>query len=127
MMTRGRSSREKNKRSLRAVIPAMLPLRQIGSAAFLAITCRRRRLTVGSFFRIVTRWALGNRLQAADVPYIVKTHRPCDRAAVLTTGILQIIETAPPQECRQAIEELVRDEFTDLERQVFADRGQADA
>ena len=39
-----------------------------------------------------------------------------DRAAVVTTAIMQIIATAPKGELRQAIEAYLRDEFADLAR-----------
>src|SRR6516164_8531731 len=39
-----------------------------------------------------------------------------DRAAVVTTAIMQMIATAPKHELRQAIEAYLRDEFADLAR-----------
>ena len=39
-----------------------------------------------------------------------------DRAAVVTTAIMQMIATAPKHELRQAIEDYLRDEFVDLAR-----------
>jgi hypothetical protein len=39
-----------------------------------------------------------------------------DRAAVVTTAIMQMIATAPRGELRQAIEDYLRDEFVDLAR-----------
>ena len=39
-----------------------------------------------------------------------------DRAAVVTTAIMQMIATAPKGELRQAIEDYLRDEFVDLAR-----------
>ena len=41
-----------------------------------------------------------------------------DRAAVVTTAILQMVETAPKSELRQAIEAYLRDEFEYAARQV---------
>jgi hypothetical protein len=46
---------------------------------------------------------------------------PPDHAAVATTAILQIVATAPKEEWRQAIENYLRDEFTDEARQSAAD------
>jgi hypothetical protein len=43
-----------------------------------------------------------------------------DRAAVVTTAIMQIIATAPAHEVHQAIEEYLRDEFADA-RTLLAD------
>ena len=37
-----------------------------------------------------------------------------DRAAVVTTAIMQMIATAPKHVLRQAIEDYLRDEFVDL-------------
>lgn len=51
---------------------------------------------------------------------IVATAR--DRASVLKTMIMQIIETAPAEELEPAIEEYLRDEIADIERQVASDR-----
>ena len=42
-----------------------------------------------------------------------------DRAAVVTTAIMQMIATAPKHELRQAIEDYLRDEFVDLTRTVL--------
>jgi hypothetical protein len=121
MMTGG-ALREKGERGLRAVIRTLLLLRQIGNAAICAITCQRY-LTVGSFFRIAAYGARGSRPQVADVPYFVaNTYRCSDRAAVQTTAILQIFETAPPQDRRQEIENYLRDEISDAMRQAIVDR-----
>ena len=50
-----------------------------------------------------------------------------DRAAVVTTALLQVFSSsAPHAELRQYVEELLRDEFADVERQVAADRGLGD-
>jgi hypothetical protein len=38
-----------------------------------------------------------------------------DRAAVVTTAIVQIFRTAPPQEWQRAIESYLRDEFANTE------------
>jgi hypothetical protein len=53
----------------------------------------------------------------------------CDRAAVVTMALLQIIlsPSTPLSELRQHVEELLRDEFADVERQVAADRTNVDA
>ena len=47
--------------------------------------------------------------------------RGCDRSAVVTTAILQIVATAPAHQLRQQIEQYLRAEFADLERQAAAD------
>jgi hypothetical protein len=39
-----------------------------------------------------------------------------DRAAVVTTALLQILRTAPPQHWRPAFENYLRDEFADIAR-----------
>jgi hypothetical protein len=44
-----------------------------------------------------------------------------DRAAVATTAIFQIIETAPTGELRRTIEALLRTEFSDVVREVIND------
>src|SRR5262245_36356177 len=111
MMTGGRTLGEKGKRSLRAVVLTLPLLRQTVSAAICA-TIRRCRLAVGSFFAIAARWVLGNRPQVADVPHFIAiTHRFRGRAAVATTAIMQIIETAPPPDREQEIENYLRDEI----------------
>ena len=43
------------------------------------------------------------------------------RAAVVTDAIVQIFETAPTSEREGAIEEYLRDEFLDEQRQALAD------
>jgi len=45
--------------------------------------------------------------------YVGSPHRPThhDRAAVVTTAILQILETAPADQRRRAIEDYLRDEM----------------
>ena len=50
------------------------------------------------------------------------THRGRDRAAVVRTAVLQIVATAPSREREQALENYLRDEFSDAERQTVADR-----
>ena len=51
-----------------------------------------------------------------------------DRAAVVTTALLQIFSSPTSQSgLRHHIEELLRDEFTDIKRQAAADRGDGDA
>ena len=49
-----------------------------------------------------------------------------DRAAVVATAVMQIVQTAPPDQQRQAVENYLRDEFADIEHQVAAERGSAD-
>ena len=53
----------------------------------------------------------------------------CDRAARVTTALLQIIlsSSTPRSGLRQHVEELLRDEFADVERQAAADRTNVDA
>jgi hypothetical protein len=45
-------------------------------------------------------------------------HRPIcrDRAAAVAVAIVQIFETAPPNQCRQYVEDYLRDEFADVGR-----------
>jgi hypothetical protein len=45
-----------------------------------------------------------------------------DRAAVVATAIAQIISQIRPPELWLRVEQLLRDEFADTERQVVADR-----
>jgi hypothetical protein len=47
-----------------------------------------------------------------------------DRAAVVTDAIMQIFETAPTSEREEAVEEYLRDEFLDEQRQALADYAQ---
>jgi len=50
-----------------------------------------------------------------------------DRAAVVTTALLQIFSSSTPQSgLRCHVEQLLRDEFADVERQATADRGLGD-
>ena len=42
-----------------------------------------------------------------------------DRAAVVAVAVLQIFETAPTSEREEAIEEYLRDEFLDEQRQAL--------
>ena len=53
----------------------------------------------------------------------------CDRAARVTTALLQIIPSSstPRSGLQQHVEELLRDEFADIERQAAADRADVDA
>jgi len=53
----------------------------------------------------------------------------CDRAARVTTALLQIIlsSSTPRSGLRQHVEELLRDEFADIERQSAADRANVNA
>jgi hypothetical protein len=50
-----------------------------------------------------------------------------DRAAVVVAAVLQILDTAPRHGLRQAVEQYLRDELADLERQIAADRSGPDA
>jgi hypothetical protein len=50
-----------------------------------------------------------------------------DRAAVVAAAVEQIFETAQGREQRQALEDYLRDEFADIERQIAADRESGDA
>ncbi len=50
-----------------------------------------------------------------------------DRAAVVTTAILLILDTAQPCELRQSLEACLRDEFVELQRQAIADKELLDA
>ena len=45
-----------------------------------------------------------------------------DRAAILAVAVLQILSTAPKQSARQELERYLRDELTDLARQIAAER-----
>jgi hypothetical protein len=50
-----------------------------------------------------------------------------DRAAVITTAILQLIRSSSaPTAVRDRIEILLRDEFADVERQIAAERSNLD-
>jgi hypothetical protein len=66
--------------------------------------------------------------EATPRPQFLKSGN-CDRAAVVTMALLQIIlsPSTPLSELRQHVEELLRDEFADVERQVAADRTNVDA
>ena len=50
-----------------------------------------------------------------------------DRAAVVAAAILQIIATAPDHQRLQALENYLRDEITDIQRQAIADGEPPDA
>ena len=50
-----------------------------------------------------------------------------DRAAAIAVAILQTIDTAPEHAARQQIENYLRDELADIERQVAAERELCDA
>lgn len=50
-----------------------------------------------------------------------------DRAAVVTIAVLQIFDTAPCGRLRESLEEYLRNELSDVERQVAADRELPDA
>lgn len=49
-----------------------------------------------------------------------------DRAAVVTTAIMQIIATAKASEQQQALEDCLRDEFTEVRREALAERERVD-
>ena len=46
-----------------------------------------------------------------------------DRAAVVATAVMQIVQTAPPDQQRQAVENYLCNEFADLEREIAGQRG----
>ena len=50
-----------------------------------------------------------------------------DRAAVVAAAVEQIFDTAQARKRRQALENYLRDEFADIERQIAADRESGDA
>jgi hypothetical protein len=50
---------------------------------------------------------------------------PPDRAAIATTAIMQMIATAPKEDLRRAIEDYLRDEFSDCAREYMANMGGA--
>jgi hypothetical protein len=66
--------------------------------------------------------------QATPRPQLLPSGN-CDRAAHVTTALLQIILSSltPRSGLRQHVEELLRDEFADVERQAAADRTNVDA
>jgi len=45
-----------------------------------------------------------------------------DRAAVVTTVVLQLVSSSAPTTARGRIEDLLRTEFADVQRQAIADR-----
>jgi hypothetical protein len=49
-----------------------------------------------------------------------------DRAAVVVTGILQIVTLTPKKQPRPQLEDFLREEFADIARQAAADRDLAD-
>jgi len=49
-----------------------------------------------------------------------------DRAAAVTTAILQIVDMTPNYAVRQQIENYLRDEIADLENQIIAEQGLSD-
>jgi hypothetical protein len=73
-------------------------------------------------------WAVVRRAGATPRSQLLKSGN-CDRAAVVTTALLQIIlsSSTPRSGLRQHVEELLRDEFADVERQAAADRTNVDA
>ena len=52
--------------------------------------------------------------------------RTMDRAAAVAIAIMQMIATAPEKELRPAIENYLRDEFANIERQTAADQETGD-
>jgi hypothetical protein len=119
-MTAGSISLQKGKRSVRAGIRVLLRL-----CARCAISCRRL-LSIGSFLSDSERPLPESPPQVLGIPHFKKTHHR-DRAAVLMTGVFQILETAPAQERHQAVENYLRDELSDVVRQALADREPPDA
>jgi hypothetical protein len=73
-------------------------------------------------------WAVVRRAGATPRPQLLKSGN-CDRAAVVTTALLHIIlsSSTPRSGLRQHVEELLRAEFADVERQAAADRTNVDA
>ena len=73
-------------------------------------------------------WAVVRCAGATPRPQPLKSGN-CDRAAVVATALLQIIlsSSTPRSELRQHVEELLRDEFADVERQAATDRTNVDA
>jgi len=73
-------------------------------------------------------WAVVRRAGATPRPQLLKSGN-CDRAAVVTTALLHIIlsSSTPRSGLRQHVEELLRDEFADVERQAAVDRTNVDA
>jgi hypothetical protein len=68
--------------------------------------------------------AMSGNFRRAGARFPPNTH---DRAAVVTTGIMQIFAPATQRELRQELESYLRDELSDIERQVAADRESGDA
>jgi hypothetical protein len=78
--------------------------------------------------------AAHERLAASLRPQDAATHHPCDRADVVATAILQIVRQALQEwlyrgdvdltTVRAQVENILRDEFHDIERQVAGERGQ---
>jgi hypothetical protein len=60
----------------------------------------------------------------AGVGYVIEKtpRRVSDRAAVLAKIVRQIMATVSPRERQQALEDYLRDEFANIERQAAADR-----
>ena len=50
-----------------------------------------------------------------------------DRAAAVANAVMQIFRTASPDQLQEAIENYLRDEISDIERQVACERGCDDA
>ena len=50
-----------------------------------------------------------------------------DRAAAIVAAVLQVVDTAPEQAVLQQLEAYLRDEITDLEHQIAAERELPDA
>jgi hypothetical protein len=63
---------------------------------------------------------LGRRIDRQAKSSLFSNH---DRAAVVTTAVLQLVlSSSAPTEVRDGIEALLRNEFADVERQAIADR-----
>jgi hypothetical protein len=50
-----------------------------------------------------------------------------DRAAVVAAAVEQIVDTAQGRKRRQALEDYLREEIADIQRQIAADRESGDA
>jgi hypothetical protein len=77
--------------------------------------------------RVISPEELKTRYPSLWVKTFPQQGRTADRAAIVGQAILQIVRTAPAEAQHQAVTEYLRDEFADLERQIMADRGGADA
>jgi hypothetical protein len=53
--------------------------------------------------------------------FVVIARTTQDRAAVVTTAIIQIVATVQEPERRRVLEDYLREEFAEVQRQAFAD------